>query len=236
MDEGAEIQEPKISLTEALLIGFSLVVVSIINLIPLVGDFTSVVAGGLMFYYLRQKNLWGASTLITNGVGYAAGFFPIIQALPTELTAWIVTVWIDRHPALEAIAEKVGEATEGKGARATGAATEVGAAGKAAQDLAAGAKEKMASEMAPGGTQAEGSGTAQKTTTPTGEGGQEETEEELEKRRKEEEIERQMKSGAEISPEEEAQEQLFNPQENKFHEAEGPSLKKKLPPQERKAA
>ncbi len=107
--------EPKISLVEAILIGIALFLVSIVNLIPLVGDITSPIVGSLMAFYLYMKGLRGTSVVVTNAIGYACGLVPILQALPTELFAWVVTVWIDRHPELEKATEMAGAAKGGRG-------------------------------------------------------------------------------------------------------------------------
>src|SRR5579864_7232656 len=143
MDEDQEPLEPKITLTEALYIGCLLVLVSIVNLIPFVGDFTSVIAGGLMFYYLYSKDLLETSVVASNAVGYGIGFFPILQALPTELAAWIATVVIVWNPKLKAAAEIAGKA-EGGGALA----------GAASGEAVAGGAKAMEKGAATGGTKA----------------------------------------------------------------------------------
>src|ERR1700722_5878866 len=134
MDEAIQKPKSKISLVEGILIGLALVVVSILNLIPFVGDVTSFIAGGLMFFYLYQKGLLGTSTVATNAIGYLCGFIPILQALPTELIAWGITVIIANSPELEAIAEEVGQVEElGEGVAAEeSVASEAGASTQAA--------------------------------------------------------------------------------------------------------
>lgn len=134
MDEALALPEPKISLIEFLYIGIALAIVSVINLIPLAGDVTSIVAGGLMFFYLYQKGLWGTSTIATNAVGYACGFVPFLQWIPTALAAWVATFIIDHNPKLEAVTEKAGqleafaEGGAGAGGPEGAAAVEGGAA------------------------------------------------------------------------------------------------------------
>ncbi|HVO28523.1 MAG TPA: UbiA family prenyltransferase [Candidatus Paceibacterota bacterium] len=176
MDESAQASQSKISLTEAIGITLILIIVSLVNLIPLAGDVTSFIAGGLMFYYLYSKGLTGTSVVATNFVGYGVGFFPLIQALPTELVAWIVTVIIDRLPKpLQAVIEKVGEAeggAEGGAGPAEGAigesATVAGNAGTAAREA-----ETVTAEAGEAGAGAAGGAReAGGTGAPAGEGGE----------------------------------------------------------------
>ena len=162
MDEEQLRPEPKISDIEALYIGCILVIVSIANLIPFVGDFTSVIAGGLMAFYLYSKGLTGTSVIATNGVGYACGFIPILQMIPTELLAWIFTVFLDRHPKLEAIAEKVGElegAVEGAPGGETGAVPAEGAAPSAGGAATSETGTTMTAEEGPAAMEAGEAGT-----------------------------------------------------------------------------
>ncbi|MGC9598898.1 MAG: hypothetical protein ABSE18_00755 [Minisyncoccia bacterium] len=152
---GAARSQPKITLTEGLLIGGGLTVVCVINLIPIAGDITAPVAGGLMFFYLYMKGLRGTNVVATNIVGYAAGMFPIVQALPTPLVAWVVVIIIDRMPVVEKIAEKAEVVTGGGEAGALGGAAAEGAAveGAAVEGAAAGgaAGATAAAEGVPAG-------------------------------------------------------------------------------------
>ena len=114
----------------------------------------------------------------------------------------------------------VGTSAE-KGAAAAGGATAKGAGAAVGQEATAagegGAEEKAGRERKTrekGGGGGEGGG---------GEGGDTEegmSEEETAKQAREEEIEKQMRLGAEVPPEEEAQEAIFNPEGIQFREAE----------------
>lgn len=222
MDEEEQALEQKISTIEALLIGTTLTIVAVVNLIPFVGDFTSPIVGGLMFFYMYQKGLLGATELIANGVAFVVGLIPILQAFPAWLVAWPITVWVANHPQAVAVAGKVGELT-GKGAAGGAAGGAAAKAKGAVKDAGGAAKEAGA---------AAGQGTEQKAATaetagrekgPHEAGGEGEaegmSEEEAAKRAKEEEVEKQMRLGAEVSPEEEAEEAAFNPEEARFREA-----------------
>lgn len=244
-DEVQQKPEPKISNTEALLIGLGIVVLDLIDIIPLAGDITDGPAL-LVNYYLYSKGVNGLWFVIAE----VLDLIPGPQELPTRTVAWCILLWLDRHPsAATALAEQAGEMAEGKaGAKAEAGALEKGAegatkAGEEASKTAAtiegeagmatreGATVEAGATAAPGAGEVaggEGGGAASETgASRGGEGGEgaEEggrTPEELEKERKLKEI---FEQGAQKPPEEEAEEELFNPEETQFHEAGAPGTK-----------
>ncbi|MDE2019658.1 MAG: hypothetical protein KGJ13_04935 [Patescibacteria group bacterium] len=155
MDDSLKPQ-PKISLPEAIFISLILVVVTLVNLIPFVGDITSPVFGALMFIYLFMKGLSGTSVVATNLAGYVLGMIPGAQELPTELAAWIVTIIIDRNPKLETATEKIGAAENLAGGGAAGVAKETGGTAAAMEETEAAAKATQGA-----GTATEGIGAAE---------------------------------------------------------------------------
>lgn len=214
-----------------LFIGCLLVIVSLVNLIPLAGDVTSIIAGGLMAFYLYQKGLKGTSTIATNVVGYLCGLVPILQAIPTELLAWVVTVIIDRNPKIKAVAATASklEGKEGEGGAAPGAplaAPEQAIAGAASPEGvppgAAPTEGGVAVSTGPaagGGAQAEtapeeGGGAAPEEGEERGGEKAGETKEEAAKAQEIADIFQPMES-----PQEQAEREVFNPPETEFHEA-----------------
>jgi hypothetical protein len=102
--------EPKISVSEAVLIGLFLAILDVIDLFPIAGDLTDVAAAPLVLYYF-MKNINGTVYIIA----WVMDLIPILQELPNRSIAWWGTVIFERvAPAkLEQAVEAVGEAVEG---------------------------------------------------------------------------------------------------------------------------
>jgi hypothetical protein len=221
--------EPKISLVVAILIGIALLIVDIAELIPFVGDFIGVPVGALVAFYLIMSKINGTVFI----VGTVLDAIPVIQEFPCKTLAWIITVGVD-HFAPAAVSEKLeqaGEIAEGKAGEAgAGAGAAAGTEG-AAKGATAAAKETEAAAQETRAAAEEGTAAAREEKVGRGgrpsevgaepgtEAGETMDEEEIAERAKEEEIEKQMRIGAEVSPEEEAQETAFNPKEVQFREA-----------------
>ncbi len=107
----AERPEPKISTSEAVLIGMFLLILDAIDLIPIAGDLTDVAGAPLILYYYTKH---------INGVAYIVSeildLIPIVQEIPSRSIVWWGTVAFDRFaPAkVEEAVEKLGEEAEGK--------------------------------------------------------------------------------------------------------------------------
>src|SRR5665213_3066891 len=126
MDE--EIQqpeaEPKISDVEIILIGLFFATLDLIDLIPIAGDITDVVAAPMGFYYW-MKGI-NATTFI---VAEVLDLIPGIQEFPSRTIGWGITVWLDRHPKIEGkLGAGIAFAGALEGEVSDGAADEAGAA------------------------------------------------------------------------------------------------------------
>jgi len=254
MDDEEQKPGPKISITEAILIGIPILIIDILEFIPLVGDLGSIVASPVILY-LYLKGVGGLFFLFGEGLDLIPG----VQEFPCKTLAWVITVGIDRFAPKEVSEklEKVGETLQaGKGApggavgeaegvvAAEGGAVTAGARETAAETGAAGAggaetverggsrpsEARVAGEkgggVAPGTEEVErgGEGGAEAEGAPEpGEAGEETPE--AEQARRGAEAEREMEMGAEISPEEEAEEAVFNPEELQFKESKSKSEK-----------
>jgi hypothetical protein len=102
--------EPKISVSEAVLIGMFLAILDVIDLIPLAGDLTDVAAAPLVLYYF-MKHINGTAYIIS----WILDLIPVTQEFPSRSIVWWGTVIFERvAPAkLEQETEKVGELGEG---------------------------------------------------------------------------------------------------------------------------
>ncbi len=126
--------EPKVDLVIGLFIGIILVIADIIDFfIPLAGDVLDILVGIPVQIYAFFAGIRGTFILISN----LAEAIPIVQMLPTRTIAWIITVWIDHHPKLEAVTELAGGVESGG---AAGAAGEAAGAAKVAEEAAVAAK------------------------------------------------------------------------------------------------
>ena len=214
-EERAEPREPKISIVEALLIGILMLIIDIAEIIPFVGDFLGLGTGALVIMYLVMKGVNG----LVFAVGTALDAIPVIQAFPSKTLAWVITVGID-HFAPKEISEKLekaGELAEGKAGG--GVTAEVGAAEKAASTA-----EKVAAEAGEEIGQAENKLEKARNLKERAdklkpsERGAEEEEGGDDGSQEEGELEDSMAMGAEVSPEKEAREAAFNPEELQFQE------------------
>ena len=103
--------EPKISTSEAVLVGMFLLILDAIDLIPVAGDLTDIAGAPLILYYYTKH---------INGIAYIAAeildAIPVVQELPSRSIVWWGTVAFDRFaPAkVEEEVEKLGEEAEGK--------------------------------------------------------------------------------------------------------------------------
>jgi len=125
MDEEIQQPEPKISDVEIILIGLFYLIIDLIDLIPIAGDITDIIVAPMGFYYW-MKGLNGTTFIVSEIIE----LIPLLQEIPTRVIGWGITVYIDRHPKLEAAigtATKVAEALEGN---VEGAEAESAAAGK----------------------------------------------------------------------------------------------------------
>lgn len=124
MNEELQQPEPKISEVEIILIGIFYLLLDVFDLIPAVGDLTDVIAAPMGYYYWT-KGLNGITFIVAEIIEAIPGpqEFPFIRII-----TWGITVWIDRHPALEAA---VAPALAIEGAlEGDVAATEEGVSGK----------------------------------------------------------------------------------------------------------
>jgi hypothetical protein len=139
MDEEIQQPEPKISDVEIVLVGLFYVALDAIDLIPIAGEITDMIAAPMGFYYW-SKGLSGTAFLAAE----VLDLIPIVQAIPSRTISWGATVYIDRHPKLEAAlgsATKIAGALEGDVEGAESAASE-------AQEAAA----KRSATISEGGT------------------------------------------------------------------------------------
>jgi hypothetical protein len=238
MDEEQAEYQPKIGLVEALFIGLAVLVLDVIDLIPIAGDITDG-PSLLVNYYLYSKGVNGIWFII----GEVLDLIPVVQEFPSRSIAWVVVVYLDHHPSkIIQTAEKAGELAEGgESGGEVGAATETG------EGAAAGVKQEVEGTVEGEGVAAHAEGEVGTTTESEttgrekrGEGGRTETEkrggepeggepeeeeeehlEDEERAAREEQIAKDMRSGAEITPEEELEEETLNPKELRFKEAKG---------------
>lgn len=106
-----EKQQPKISLPEIVFITpFFIITDGIGILLAFFGldDFglIDIFQFPVSQIYLRMKGVKGTAML----VGNILETFPYVGGLPNETIAWLITVWLDRHPKIAKIAEKAGKA------------------------------------------------------------------------------------------------------------------------------
>ncbi len=95
--------EPKICLAEIIYLTIAFGLTDIIGIILVVfglDDFflLDVIRFPLSQLYLRIKGVKGTATLVAN----ILECIPYIGALPAATIGWLITVWLDRHPAIEA--------------------------------------------------------------------------------------------------------------------------------------
>ena len=147
--------EPKVDLVIGLFIGIILVIADIIDFfIPLAGDVLDILVGIPVQIYAFFAGIRGTFILISN----LAEAIPIVQMLPTRTIAWIITVWIDHHPKLEAVTELAGGVESGgaagaAGEAAKGAAVAAGGVGGAAEEAGAAARGAETAEEAAKGAE-----------------------------------------------------------------------------------
>jgi hypothetical protein len=160
MDEEAQSEgqprEPKIDLVTGIGIFLAMGTLDLAELIPFVGDFTSIPAYGVNFY-LSSKGISG----VVFAVGNTLDLIPILQEFPCKTIGWLITWGIDHFApaAVSETLEKAGEmaqAKAGKGAKegVEGAAT--GKEAKAITEEAAVRAEGGVGAVAEGGGIAEG--------------------------------------------------------------------------------
>jgi len=192
MDEEARGQEqehePKISDLEVILILPILLVADAIGILLVIfalDDFglIELFVGIPLAAYYYAKGLYGTQKIsgeavkkyLPKIVGQFVGeLIPYVSALPWYSVIFGVIVWMDRHPELEAVVEKVGSVTSGKGGGAAGGAkgalqTEEKAASEAA--LATG-ESGAAAGIASGGALEEGAAESDATKAAEGDTGQ----------------------------------------------------------------
>lgn len=97
MDEEAQLSRPKISEVEIVGIGLLYFIFDLVDLIPVAGDITDVVAAPMGLYYW-MKGINGITFLVAE----VLDLIPGIQEIPSRTIGWGITVWLDRHPKLEA--------------------------------------------------------------------------------------------------------------------------------------
>lgn len=91
--------QPKISLPEAIVVGGLLAVVDIVEFVPALFGLDlwipDIIVTPAMQIYLWLKGVkWGYSL-----AGNIVEFFPFAGAAPLRIIPYLVTVWIDHHPA-----------------------------------------------------------------------------------------------------------------------------------------
>lgn len=150
MDDEQQL-EPKISTAEIVLIGAFYGILDVIDIIPIAGDITDIIAAPMFLYY-SSKGISGIPFLVSE----ILDAIPLTQEFPSRTIGWIVTVVIDRNPKLEAqlqTAAAVAGAVEGAGGLAgggealEGAAAAEGAGGEALALEEAGATEGQIAEQ-----------------------------------------------------------------------------------------
>jgi hypothetical protein len=153
--------EPKIDLVTGIGITLAMGTLDILDIIPFVGDFTTLPAY-MVNFYLYTKGINGTLFAVTNTLG----FIPIIQDFPCKTIGWLATWGIDQFapPIVAVTLEQVGEKMEGK-AEGVAGATE-GAATGAAGTAAKGTGERVATMEAE--KAAEGAGGIAQGTAATG--------------------------------------------------------------------
>ncbi len=121
MDDEPQQPEPKISDVEIVAIGVFFVMLDLIDLIPIAGDVTDIVAAPMGMYYWMKG---------INGTAFIAAevldLIPFVQMVPSRTIGWVITAYIDRSPKLQtklAPALAVAGALEGDVAEGAGAAT-----------------------------------------------------------------------------------------------------------------
>ena len=125
MDDEQQL-EPKISTAEIVLIGAFYGILDVIDIIPIAGDITDIIAAPMFLYY-SSKGISGIPFLVSE----ILDAIPLTQEFPSRTIGWIVTVVIDRNPKLEAqlqTAAAVAGAVEGAGGLAGGGEALEGAA------------------------------------------------------------------------------------------------------------
>lgn len=196
--------DSKIDLVTGILIMLSMIVLDLLEIVPFVGDFTSIIAFGVNFY-LKQIGVNGVLFAVSNTLD----FIPFLQEFPCKSIGWALTWGIEAlgPKAVTEALEKAGELAQGKTGAAGGTAAAIGTT----EQTASGASRIQAFREEIGEI---------RTAT-------QEISNESDEQRGDKGLSDLMRSGAEISPEEEAMEAAFNPEEARFREAEqidkGPS-------------
>jgi hypothetical protein len=85
---------------------FGTIVGIIFGLISLL-EVTAPFLGGLEAWYYKRKGLTSTVWLTSFGVGFLLGLVPVLNFFVYVINFWVI-VYIDRHPKLEAITQKVG--------------------------------------------------------------------------------------------------------------------------------
>jgi len=204
--------DPKISTSEAVLIGLFLLTLDAIDLIPLAGDLTDVAAAPLVFYYFT-KHINGTAYIISCGLD----LIPVVQEFPTRSIVWWGTVALDRFaPAkVEELIEATGEKLEGGegGPGELGSESELGA-GVAESTQQGAAVAEQAGESATAEAEIESGrarerGAASESSDAESGGGGGGKDEGVGEGDESEVTEDPMRMGAEITPEEQAEEAAF---------------------------
>ncbi len=103
--------EPKISLPEIVYITPLFLLTDIIGIILVIfalDDFfiLDIIRFPLSQLYLKIKGVKGTATLVAN----ILECIPYVGALPNATIGWLITVWLDHHPAMAAPLEKAAAA------------------------------------------------------------------------------------------------------------------------------
>lgn len=219
MDEEIEVPQPasKISDAVAILIGLFNALLDAIDLIPIAGDITDVVAAPMGFYY--WMNGISATGFI---VAEILDLIPGIQEIPSRTIAWIIIVWLDRHPKIEAklgTAIEIGNAIEGNFGGAEGgleAEAQLASAGNTTLNVADAESGALTAEENGGGGKPETNARPSETSTERGsagndlENGPDENDTEAERNaRAEQKAANELRLGDEVSPGEQMEEQNF---------------------------
>jgi hypothetical protein len=97
MDEELPKPEPKISEVEIILVGLFFGLLDVIDIIPIAGDITDVIAAPMGLYY------WSKGI---NATAFIAAeildLIPVAQEIPSRTIGWAITVVLDRSPKLQA--------------------------------------------------------------------------------------------------------------------------------------
>lgn len=140
--------DPKISTSEAVLIGMFVLTLDAIDLIPFAGDLTDIAAAPLLLYYYT-KHINGLAFVIAE----VLDAIPLTQEFPSRTIVWVGTVAFDRFaPAeVEKAVEAAGEKMEGGEGGVEGEGELGAGAAESAQQEAASAEEIQTQENVGGG-------------------------------------------------------------------------------------